>query len=360
MGYDTPRGGIVPLFRVREDMTSSQLAKLHETFSFSSAGLLDDFLYEGEGGVKLFEAILKECPDYYPAREKGLMKRAGSNVGSIIQPPENLTMVARGSSTSFGDKEFEVASTLEKEHGHRIISVVHIDQSQAALDASVKLGLKLLPNAQHDAVKADMYSNNLKYPIRGDRELSVICGITLGNMEGTNDADYSDAPANLTRRLSAINRQMKINGRNVNTNEKTKSGILVATYDVSPVKAIEKAYTGKQHDAFAINGLKVLFNESSGVEKVFIPTRRFNSENHYFSRGVVILQDVDIQVEDQIYRLDKGEVVWTGNSVKLPEEIISAVHKIAGFEYEYPTRLSDVGDKGEYKVICPPVFSNSK
>ncbi len=328
-------------------LTKQQIEKLHGLFSGKTAGNLDELLFLN-ANIPYWDSLVKNCSDtYYPIRDSELGRRAGNVVANIIAPPESITLVARGAATKF-DKEALVIKALQNS-GHRIVSVAHIDESPAALDHSVASGKKLLPDGVlHQRVLGNMYDPHLKYEVHGDREISTSFGLTFGNIAGSPDVDFTHATQVLTQRLLGIKRQMDKNGHS----EGARPASLIATHDVvNDAEVIKAAYSGAEHDELAINSLRIVFNHTA-IDNFLLPERNYyDSENYYSSRGYRAVQSFDIILEDKAYHISKGQVLWTGNSVKLPESKIKSCYDMAGFQYKYPADITDG------RIICPQVFA---
>ena len=270
--------------------------------------------------MPLWVQFLEENKSYYyiPDAEIELISEAAQNAAQLIgdQP---VTIVSRGCGTKFLAKEGLLAA-----HFKNVAGVVYLDRSDAALEQSMAEGKKILPNAWHRALQADIYDPDLRYPVDGV-EVGTCFGMTLSNIECFPQAEPPKEA--YVQNVSAIRAQMRHGAH------------FITTFDHNhDKKSVEQAYAGQ--GAFA----KDMLSRTGSIDPDAVDfVVKFYESSEILSHGFRFRKNTIVESRSGITPFCTGQTVWFNNSAKPDVNRAREWNQESGFSYiqrDIPTETS--------------------
>ena len=261
------------------------------------------FFYDGKGS-ELFEQITK-LEEYYPTRtEKNIISNKVYELGINF---ENLDIVELGSGDS------SKISLLLEQIPQKLIHTINyfpVDISKSAIEKSsndlkTKFQLKSITG-----VVVDFFHQMHLIP-KTSRRLFCFFGSTIGNFSRKQAEDF----------MNALGKSMQ------------KEDMLLIGMDlVKNIDVLEAAYNDKKGITalFNTNILNVVNNLSGTnfIENNFEHYSFFNTKESRVEMHLRALKDVDIELDSEIIKINKGELIHTENSQKFT---LSDIDTIAGW-----------------------------
>ncbi|NQW47030.1 MAG: L-histidine N(alpha)-methyltransferase [Planctomycetes bacterium] len=250
---------------------------------------------------------------YTPGNEIDLIKRAAQASAALLGD-RPVTLVSRGCGTKFLPKEGELI-----QHFRNVVGVVYLDRSDAALEQSIDEGRRLLPDAWHKAIRADIFDPALRYPVDGT-EVGTSFGITLLNIEGFPTAPPpKDA---YVRNLSAIQAQMRTGAHFIMTADHNQDR-----------KSIEQAYAGQGDFAKDMLRRTGCMNPND-VDFIV----KFHGFSRTLSHGFRFHEDTLVRSRSRsgLRNFRTGDTLWFNNSVKPTLAETMEWNRSSGFTYARP------------------------
>lgn len=263
--------------------------------------------------MPLWAKYLKEHGDkyYIPDNETSLIERAAKTSASLLgnQP---VTLVSRGCGTKFLSKEGQLIR-----HFKNVAGIVYLDRSDAALEQSLEEGRRLLPDAWHKAIRADIYDPALRYPVDGT-EVGVLFGLTLLNLEGF---PSSPPPKQAyVEHLSAINAQMRPGAHFITTLDHNQDR-----------KSMEQAYAGQTEFA------KNMLHRTGSIDPDAVDfVVKFHKASQTLAHGFRFKEKTNVTSRSGVRMYLAGDILWFNNSVKPIVDEGKDWNISSGFHYARP------------------------